>query len=274
MVIIEPVGGLANRMRVIASALSLQKETGCKLNCIWSENLELDAPFNLLFENIGKFPIQNKQNKFRYLKSTKNKNKLKLLISKIINKLIGVDYYINDQDYPNLILINGINKLNIILRNKNIYIKTCEEFGNNLEEFKKFIPISQILKNIYDIVKQFDNNTIGLHIRRTDNLDSIKYSPIELFIDTINLEIIKNKDANFFLCTDDFEVEKELINKFGKRILIYKKEFSRQTITGMQDAVVDLFCLSKTSLIYGSYWSSFSDIASRIGGVPSIILKK
>ena len=61
---------------------------------------------------------------------------------------------------------------------------------------------------------------------------------------------------------------------FEGKIIVYKKEMNRDTPNGIRDAVVDLYCLSKTKYIYGSYWSSFSDIAARIGEIRLITLNK
>lgn len=274
MIIIEPFGGLANRMRVIASGLWLQKKLDSELTCVWSQNLDLNTGFDLLFEKIDGLNIKSKSSKYKYLKSTKYKNDFKLHISRLINKVIGVDYYIKEQDYFDQVWTNEIDIVSVSEKYRNVYIKTCEEFGDNYSEFQRFVPIKQLLTKINDIETQFDSNTIGLHIRRTDNTQSIEHSPLELFIETINLNIEKNMNLSFFLSTDDIDVENELIARYGKRIITYKKEFSRQTIVGMQDAVVDLFCLSKTALIYGSYWSSFSDIASRIGKIKFTALKR
>ena len=47
----------------------------------------------------------------------------------------------------------------------------------------------------------------------------------------------------------------------------------RDTLAGMQDAVVDLFCLSRTRKLLGSYWSSFSDMAAELSGIPLQIVK-
>lgn len=267
MIIIEPFGGLANRMRVIASGLWLQNKLNSELTCVWSQNMDLNAGFDLLFENIDGLNIKSKSRKYKFLKSTKYKKNLKLYIARLINKVIGVDYYIKEQDYLNQAWTKEIDIVPVSGKYRNVYIKTCEEFGDNYSEFQRFVPIKQLLTKINDIEMQFDSNTIGLHIRRTDNTQSIKYSPLELFIKTINLNIKKDRKVSFFLSSDDIDIENELIARYGKRIITYKKEFSRQSVVGMQDAVVDLFCLSKTTLIYGSYWSSFSDIASRIGNV-------
>jgi hypothetical protein len=65
-----------------------------------------------------------------------------------------------------------------------------------------------------------------------------------------------------------------LLKKFGHdRIIFHKKVFGRSVTKGVKDAVVDLFCLSRTSKILGSYFSSFSQIAGRLGNIPVEILK-
>lgn len=76
------------------------------------------------------------------------------------------------------------------------------------------------------------------------------------------------------MATDDLETENELIEKFTYKIITYKKELSRNTKKGIIDALIDLYCLSKTKYIFGSYWSSFSDIASRIGKIEVVTIKK
>ena len=48
------------------------------------------------------------------------------------------------------------------------------------------------------------------------------------------------------------------------------EDTSRNTYEGMRFAVVDLYCLSKTSYIIGSYFSSYSHIASVLGGISVV----
>jgi len=84
----------------------------------------------------------------------------------------------------------------------------------------------------------------------------------------------KDKDTTFYLATDDKEVEIILMELFPNKILTYEKEFSKTNVQGIQDAMVDLYSLSATYKIYGSYFSSFSDIAARIGNIPLEIIRK
>lgn len=274
MIIVEPLGGLANRMRVIASGLWLKKTINGELTCFWNETDALNSPFNVLFENIDGLVIQSKLEKYNDIRATNQASLHKKIVSKIINKYLGVDYCIVERDFGDLIWNKKIDILEIAESHKNIYFKTCEEFGDNFSEFKKFTPVLSLQEKIDSIEKQFTKSTIGLHIRRTDNVESIKFSPLELFLEKINFEVSENENVNFFLSTDDLNVEERIISEFGNKIITHKKEFSRQTVAGMQDAVVDMFCLSKTAVIYGSYWSSFSEISARIGEINLIKLIK
>lgn len=87
-------------------------------------------------------------------------------------------------------------------------------------------------------------------------------------------EIFRNDDVTFFLSIDDIQVENKLISLFGKRIIRRDKSLNRNKIEGIQDALIDMFCLSKTELIYGSYWTSFGEISARIGNIYFIPVVK
>ena len=75
-------------------------------------------------------------------------------------------------------------------------------------------------------------------------------------------------EANFFLATDDAALKRELIAKYGNRIITQQAPVSRSSIEGMRDAVVDLWCLASASRIIGSYWSSFTDTAAELFDAP------
>lgn len=270
MIVIEPIGGLANRMRVIVSAINLKKIINFDLHCVWVENEELNAPFISLFEEIDGLIFVPKQKKYNYLKSSNKKNFIKKTIVAGINKYYGFNYCLKQSDFT-----ESLNIIDIIKHNKRVYIRTCEEFYSyNNEDFNIFKPTKQIMHEIHKNCIKFNNNTIGIHIRRTDNALSIQHSPFEIFIKKIEEEIRENEEVNFFLSTDDISVESLLIDKYNPKIFATKNKVqNRNTEDGVKAAVVDMFSLSSTTKIYGSYWSSFSDIAARIGNIDCITLK-
>lgn len=113
---------------------------------------------------------------------------------------------------------------------------------------------------------------VGLHIRRSDNLQAKIASPLSLFLEKIDYEIDSYGDTHFFLSTDDETTREYMLKRYGDRIITRKDIGDRYTLRGEVDAVADLLLLSQTSKIYGSYWSSFSEVAAAIGHVPLEIL--
>jgi hypothetical protein len=134
-------------------------------------------------------------------------------------------------------------------------------------------PIKIIQENINKNVARFNSKTIGVHIRRTDHTESINGSPLKSFIDTIRTDLLKDSSLNYFLATDDKEVEITLKKIFPGNIITYEKVYSRMNVEGIQDAMVDLYSLASTTKIYGSYFSSFSDMAARIGNIQLEIIQ-
>lgn len=254
---IIPTGGLCNRMRAIASGLFLAKELNLPVTIYWNNNNGLKANFNDLFSPIVHNNIEIIENK-KWIYNIRGKKDyythyLSLHINNDIifncNKLNGDDIFqkINSCKHDNLILISCYPMCNMI--NINDYFSPTEEIKNRIKE----------------ITDSFTCKTIGIHIRRTDNIDAIKLSPLKLFIELMNNEIKKDEYTNFYLATDDEHVKKEIHDKFNNRIITYDKKVERESTEGMKNAVVELYALSKTKKIIGSYASSYSQTAAQIG---------
>lgn len=144
-------------------------------------------------------------------------------------------------------------------------------YGDNDYSWLSFSP--RVLNEARKYLNIFDENCIGVHVRRTDHVKSRAYSPISLFFDAMQKEIDKNEGVRFFLATDS-EIDRQLfIARFGERIITRNDVSERFSNNGAFDGVVDLLLLSKTKKLYGSYWSSFSDVASRIGCIERIVVR-
>jgi hypothetical protein len=126
---------------------------------------------------------------------------------------------------------------------------------------------------IQNEIDKFQKPTTGVHIRRTDNIKSIEKSTTSLFINTITDLLEKDDNQLFYLSTDDLETENQLKEKFAGHIINQNnKDFKRDTKSGMESAVIDLYALSATKNLLGSYYSSFSDIAAKIKNIPLQII--
>jgi len=274
MIYIEPQGGLANRMRVIASALELQEKTGKQVVCYWVPKTELNARFEDLFLPIDllsigdTIPFHN-----RFLKSSFHTNPIKYLVAKSLIKISDVDIVLEDKDVHQLIYKNKRDIVNMFQKKHAIYFKTCETFYGRLSSVVYFKPITAIQLKIEEITSKLTSPVVGLHIRRTDNSQSKLNSPTELFIQKIDKQLKEEPNTSFYLATDDEQEEKYLKDSYGARIITHQKILDRNSLQGVQDAIVDMYCLAATDTIWGSYWSSFSEMAARLGNKKIDIVK-
>ena len=153
------------------------------------------------------------------------------------------------------------------------FISSCYRFHPIENNYTHFIPNENIRREVANVIKKFDH-TIGLHIRRTDHLSSVKYSTTDKFIQVINERLKIQPKTTFFLSTDDDDTKKIIVSKFGNRIITNGIDsFDRNKETAIIDAAIDLFCLAKTQLIYGSHHSTFSQTSANIGQIEEITVK-
>ena len=128
------------------------------------------------------------------------------------------------------------------------------------------------MKIIIKVTENFDN-TIGIHIRRSDHKEATKRSKTTFFIDKMNEYISNDINVRFFLATDDMETKNKLINEFGSRVITNNiTNYNRNQKDAIQSALIDLYCLSKTKQVLGSYHSTFSQMAATIGKIECIVV--
>jgi hypothetical protein len=175
--------------------------------------------------------------------------------------------FVNSYEEIGLNIPKYIASDNIISIYKNYYgeeinhVMECNIFG--ILKFNS--EIKSIAKDF--INKNFGKKTIGLHIRRTDDVHAAKrwgnYSSDELFHKIIKDELDKNSETKFYLSTDNDETQNIFKESYPKNIIYYKKidksDNLRQTL--LKDAGVDLYLLSRCHHVEGSFHSTFTRIA-------------
>jgi len=268
MITIHPYGGLCNRMRCIDSGIHLARDLGQRLRVIWEPNDDLNAEFYDLFKTVDHFSICNAPPLYAAYLVLGKKRCYKPIkeILKRRKKLIILDGNIKKLFYEK----NMRGKLS---RYRHIYIYSFQRFMYP-EEYDAFKPIDRIQRIVDAFTRRFNEHTIGLHIRRQDHEKAICESPLALFIERMENELLKRPGSTFFLATDDVFVKHDLVQRFGSTVIKQEAELSRQTQSGAASAVVDLFALAKTNTIWGSSGSSFCETAHHIGNNDLIILRR
>jgi hypothetical protein len=166
----------------------------------------------------------------------------------------------------------------------NVIIEACQIFNDRseakitLKDLINFLPkpSPSVLATVADFSKKhFDGKrVVGVHIRRTDNLNSIQMSPDHLFISKIQKLI--HAGYKIFLATDNQQTLSEYLHKFPKDIITYEKQGSLNVRWPKQqfnfeetrEDLVDLLLLSSCEYVVGCHWSSYSRTAMALNGSP------
>lgn len=257
--------GLCNRLKCMVSALRIGEQTSRQVFLHWEKTYTMGADFSELFDS----PIIKKEgNEIKGLEAVPCRtfeegygNTPCLLIDTwrfLLKKGEVADNFARvypEKDTPVIDLE---------------YERVPEEVKNEfLPYFKKLVPADSLRKEIESFSQEKDiPNAIGIHARRTEFLMNADGRG-QVSTDERFFEAMENmgKDKKFFLATDSKETEKNFIKRFGERVIVFpKKNWNKDTRRSMEEAVIDLFLLSKTRYILGTYMSTFTEVAWWLGG--------
>ena len=260
-IIIVAQGGLANRMRAIASGLVLARKTYRDLLVVWYKNVELNASFSDLF-TVSNLPfeiIEPSQIKYNILYEQPRKRNF--WISGITRRLLGIKSIINIHLQSEKESIEDL-----VENDKTIIINSGLQFAEF--ESKILHEIFQFNDNVREKTQSILDGCMphkALQIRRTDNCKSIKRSHLHAFEEIIKSGLKNNENELYFLATDDFKTKCYLSSQYPNNIITNPREARRDTKDGMIDAAAEMLIMSKCKIIFGSYWSSFSELAAMYG---------
>lgn len=300
--VVNPLGGIANRMRALTSAVSLAKDMDealkdgnesikgadgmpgkVELEVVWLKNWELYAAFEEIFavpEMLEGKIVYPSAISYELLYSPPRRRNL--YISAATLRRFGFRM-VSESPFSATLLAQSESDKELLARMKDCVRKGKNAFIQGGVDLYTYSPAlyRSLFKPVDDIAQRVGNTTAemgevryGIHIRRTDNAESRRQSPDELFEKAIREILDKEGDARFYLATDDEDVKVKFRTIFGNRMVTSPAKASRNTVEGIRDAATEMFVLSRTKLILGSYYSSFSEAASIIGDVPLKVIKK
>jgi hypothetical protein len=165
------------------------------------------------------------------------------------------------------------------------YDLSAEEFQEYVNNQRRHIkPLPHIQDDINKHTTELDlENTIGLHIRRTDLKEQHK-SPDIWFDQNIQNELKKNSNVRFFLATDNKWTEEKFMMKYGDVMVKANRTFDESLDGGeaypgghrhrhgpISEGLADMLLLGKTQKVYGCHGSSFGRFGAWFGGKQFII---
>jgi hypothetical protein len=267
MIVSTNKGGLANRIKSLVSCLRYGEENNVKAGVYWkilnsyeNEKHILNCGFKELFENDLEVII--KEGDILYdcpcLKIF-DEDEVSINFCKFKprwkRKFIPKDHLRRDVLFS--------------------YNKMPEKVKENYKPyFKKLILKEELQQKVDTFSKQFDENTISVHIRSWCRPNEQSRS-CSLFIDGIEnfeLEMMKYKNATFFLSTDSPDIKKYFLEEslLKNKIIMFSRttplENSRSLQEGLKEDLIELYLLSKNKVLIGSFNSTYSEVAWWLGG--------
>lgn len=260
-----PYAGLCNRLYAIAGGIAFKEqypETDLKI--LWYKYWHCNCRYKDLFKQLPKkyTPV----NELTYQINNIPGHRFNLNIPQLFRRF-WYDCWIIPGDSRNDFekITKGKSRLYVYHDNEFCDIK----YTGKLSDL--FIPVDDLKERIQEITNDWKGNVVGLHIRRTDNKEAITQSPMNHFYEVIEKEILLDKTVRFYLATDDEAVKNDLKSRYGDKIITINLTLKRNSLQGMKDAVVDLYCLGATKKIYGSTHSTYSMFAAQLHKIDLIL---
>ncbi len=265
-----PAGGLANRMRAVAGAVTFMRELGGNLRIFWFRDWALNAPFGSLFCPIDLPNVSLAEGGLMNSVLYDRPRRRNLWIPSIYQRL-AFDFRL----YEKVVWLFRDNPSDMkrLADASNSYVASYHALVPYTNDVLRrlFRPVASIQQEIDRRCGEFSAYTVGCHIRRTDNIESIRQSPLELFYNVLDAELASHADLRIYLATDSEDVKAQMRERYGDRILTASAAADRDSIEGIADGIADMYTLARTNKIYGSSGSSFSELAAQLGDTPLTI---
>jgi Glycosyl transferase family 2. len=280
---IETVNGLCNRLRSFASAAVIACAMNRDLGLIWIPSDHCNAKFNDLFDT---FHLKNclPVNFYLYDK--------KLSFSKHLASELAIPSFSKIPSFSSENL-HSTNLSSFSLPSmssspeEDIYIISSSVINN---KYTNWLKESEFLKTylhpkkeLWSVIEKIDaKNLIGVHIRmgqdasydKTDGWDDTAKKSWEMWRTRSHLSVFSKKMKDivtdspcqkFFLSADNQFIYDEMFKQFGNCIIRIPRTIYDRSLKQLKYAVIDMILLSRTKYLLGSNWSTFTELAQKLG---------
>lgn len=274
-IILNAIGGLGNRIKTILAARQLSSLTQRELKVVWHTDSGCNAAVEKLFDTSA-FDFETiSPDNLEYMLKYEIPRKKNLYLS-AIHQGSMLCFRDGKERLPEELVSQSIRQIKE--SDKTVFIATGIMFLPFPSESCRtiFRPSQNVKELLLDSFAVDDTeHLIGVHIRRTDHIQAIRNSPMNLFIEQMSRSLDQDKQTRFYIASDDEKCKQEIISHFGtSRIITNQHKADRSTPQGIIDAWCEMLTLAKCRLIYGSFNSTFSETAAMIGGKKLEIIKQ
>lgn len=276
--------GLGNRLRAMGSAFAFAKNTRRIPVVIWESDAHIAAEFDALFNTSEiavltdfkpKWPFTDLESFDASWKHFKFYNYMEMEEGAVKGEPI-------------------VNEVDKHLYYKGAYVMEAPDYSwweADNQELQQLKPVGLVHEKLDELEKKGLSSSIGVHIRNrtlaadiknvnfneeygTEAAKTMEHWRMKSSYSTFVTEmqrILKedDPDAKFYIATDTWEVIPLMEKEFPGKILSTPRKCDDRDSECVKYAVIDVYALSKTKQLLGSNWSSYTEIAERLGGLKA-----
>lgn len=265
-IFIDAQHGLGNRLRAIGSAAAIAEVTERELVIVWQPDDHCNCRFADLFDYEGV-----------------------VLDVSLVNTVTDckVYNYMTIEDGKKNALIRSDDKADIYARSAFVLNSPHSDCTRENRFIQNLKPVEAV-QTLVNTVRH--PNDVSAHVRMEggrkdehlpyessanwteDDHNLIDHwrskSHVSHFIRRIDMLVAEGSAEHIFLAADCPEVYKEFQDYYGDRLALLQRSIYDRSARQLQYALADAILLSKSSLLLGSSWSSFTELALRLAAKP------
>lgn len=266
-----PRGGLGERLRAVASMITIARKYTRPMEIIWFESEDFQAPSNRLFTldpQMRRESITIREAKWTDWLANRYPDKGNAWLSAPY-LVLSNDSILTDKKIKNL-QKNAPEQLEQIFRNRRhrLFVETGLEVAHERNMYAPLLPNIEVINVRNSRLSSWHNNIVGIHIDR-DSSVSMQDSPIDLFIKRMYEIVVADPSTSFFVTTTSHDERERLQTLYRSRIVAPSSISDGTSVEGLIEIYGDLLALSQTVQILTTPNSAYTDVASTIGHVRS-----
>ncbi len=264
-----PIGRLADRLRVIASAIALAVRIETPLEVIWFTNEELYCPSSRLF-TVNPLLIEQgiriREAKLSdwFFNDRPHKGNAYFTYPFLFFKY---DRYLSPTTISKLLMTNEENVWSFFSGKERVLIASSVAFGNFPDMFSVIEPTAEVLNAYRSMTTNWEENIVGVHLHYEEQA-SYRQNSTELFIKKMQSLVENDPSVRFFISSEIVDERERLATIFSDRIYMPYTLSGSNSPDECINAFGELLALAQTKQILSTKNSSFSYVASLIGGIP------
>jgi hypothetical protein len=264
--------GLANRLRLLASAERVARHLDQPFALYWPSREECGCAFGDLFENdVRQMTDQTMAGFGPAVLYTDDRiaNRTHYLVQDLIAR---------QHNAPHIVIYSCgfVGFVDEAVGNHDSQLPAA--FRREMVAYHRALrPLAQLRERVERFAAEaITPPTVGVHVRRNDHQWSRARSTNERFFLRMDQLVRQDDRTTFLLATDCPQTERLFIDRFNGRVTVYPKRVARAvttmkapdraTVEGVQDALIDILLLARTSRVLGSYGSTFSRAVEYFSG--------